>query len=130
MSNFPLAIRRKGAHNSKNIRVLAAQTPGKISIHAIDKSVKEVYTNMSNGEIIGCAGGSTDNKLRQLKADEQRSEQLLPNRWPLSYPYLYNVQTAQNFNTKTYKDTSRQPSGKCAIRKKFPLQKPSWGKLN
>ena len=30
----------------------------------------------------------------------------------------------------SYEGTSRQRSGKCAIRKRFPLQKPSWEKLN
>ena len=34
----------------------------------------------------------------------------------------------QTAKTKVNKDTSRQRSGKGAIRKRFPLQKPRWGK--
>ena len=50
----------------------------------------------------------------------------------LSEPEFYGdlVYKYKNFIRRIEKGTSRQRSGKGAIRKRFPLQKPRWGKTN
>ena len=40
----------------------------------------------------------------------------------------YFLENGMHFNKKLHKGTSRQRSGKGAIRKRFPLQKPRWEK--
>ena len=48
---------------------------------------------------------------------------------PLSETHSLNFRSSENkIKIKTEKGTSRQRSGKGAIRKRFPLQKPRWEK--
>ena len=45
-----------------------------------------------------------------------------------NFKYLFQISHSHTIGSKLKKGTSRQRSGKGAIRKRFPLQKPRWEK--